>query len=106
VDLMNDARELVVARYVAMDTQAQRVFLVKLACQLTLVGRDTYDTFGAVNDPVRLRAVNEAQHRVLSQLLKLLTGDERRYPDEVFANIVVDQLQASKLDPEGILPWN
>jgi hypothetical protein len=103
---MNDTRKLAAARYVAMDTQAQLVFLANLAHRLTIVGRDTYDAYDSVKDRMRLKAVNEAQHRVLGQLLKLLMGDEHRYPDDVFVDMLMDQLQTLKIDPEGILHWN
>ena len=43
-------------------------------------------------------------HRVLGQLWRLANDDERRYPDDVFANIIVDQYKILALDPERLMP--
>jgi hypothetical protein len=104
--VMDDIRQDVSARYAAMDIRRQLIFLAKLAHRLTLVGRETYDGHGGVADSEKLRSINEAQHRISGQQLKMLTDDPRRYPDDVFANILVDCLQALKLNPENVLQWN
>jgi hypothetical protein len=103
---MNDIRQDVLARYAAMDIQRQLIFLTRLAHRLTLVGRETYDNHGRVADSEKLRSINEAQHRISGQQLKMLINDERRYPDDVFANILVDCVQALKINPENVFQWN
>jgi hypothetical protein len=100
---MNDIRHSIATRYAGLHTPDQIMLLAKLADTLTLMARDTYDQRGGVKDGVRLRAFNEAQNRILAQLLRLLAIDERRYPDDVFANIMVDQFQILKIDPGRIL---
>ncbi len=57
---------------------------------------------GVEFDGARLRAFNEAQNRIQAQLLRLLTASTQRYPDDVFANILVDQFQALRVDPEDL----
>jgi hypothetical protein len=92
-------RDQLAARYEALDLHHQQVFLAKLGEWLTLVGRGYYDTEDGVSE---LRAVNEAMHRVLGQLQRMLDSNKHRYPDDVFANVLVDQFQALKLDPATI----
>ena len=99
---MNDIRQRISSLYLALDRQEQILMLAKLADRLTIVARDTYDLQDGVADAVRLRACNEAQHRILAQLLRLLTDDARRYPDDVFANILVDQFNNLSLDPNDL----
>jgi hypothetical protein len=89
-----------------MDVRHQLIFLARLAHRLTLVGRATYDDRGGVADSESLRTINEAQHRISAQQLKMLMEDKRRYPDDVFANILVDYRQALKLHPEDVFQWN
>lgn len=100
-----EKRQRFVSRFTALSVSGQVIFLFRLGRYFTLAGRDTYDLQGGVEDPVRLRAVNEAMHRLLDQLacLSLSPLDDHRYPDDVFANIMVDQLQMMDLDPSRVL---
>ncbi|HZT82453.1 MAG TPA: hypothetical protein VFA26_19650, partial [Gemmataceae bacterium] len=71
---------------------AQAEVLVRLAHELTIAGRDTYDPASpGLRHPNRLRALNEVQHRVTSHVLALLAADPGRYPDEVLASIILEQ---------------
>ena len=71
---------------------AQIEALVRLAHELTIVGRDTYEVSSPeLRYPHRLRSLNEVQHRVLSHVLALLKDDPGRYLDEVLASIILDQ---------------
>ena|SRR5437588_601055 len=71
---------------------AQVEALVRLAHELTIVGRDTYDASSpGLRYPDRLRSLNEVQHRVVSHVLALMTDDPGRYPEEVLATIILDQ---------------
>ena len=98
----SEVRQQIAVQYAALDSRSQVLLLVKLADWLTLMARDTYDQHGGVTNSTRLRCFNEAQNRILAQLVRLLTADDRRYPDDVFANILVDQFEALNLDPGGI----
>jgi hypothetical protein len=70
---------------------AQVEALVRFAGELTLVGRDAYvPGTPEVAFPHRLRELNEIQHRVASHTLAILTGDARRYPDDVLLAIVLE----------------
>ncbi|HTB43954.1 MAG TPA: hypothetical protein VK741_10045 [Acetobacteraceae bacterium] len=96
-------RNRIAAQYGALDCARQAVLLARLADRFSLMARDTYDQSGGVADAARLRAFNEAQNRILAQLLRLLTANAQRYPDDVFANILVDQFQTLSIDPEQTL---
>jgi hypothetical protein len=66
--------------------------LVRLAHELTIVGRDSYDASSLeLRHPQRLRSLNEVQHRVTSHVLALLAADPGRYPDEVLVSIILEQ---------------
>lgn len=100
---MSDVRDQIASGYAALKDGDQIALLAKLADRLTLMARDTYDRQGGVADAARLRAFNEAQHRILAQLGRLLTADAQRYPDDVFANVLADQFGILRLDPAEIL---
>src|SRR5262245_32316181 len=75
-----------------LPTAAQVQALVRLAHELTIVGRDTYEVSSpGLRHPHRLRCLNEAQHRVVSHVLALLTADPGRYPDDVLVSIILEQ---------------
>ena len=99
---MTDPRQELVARYTTTGPRAQIELLAWLANRVTLHARGTSDSDGGVAESVRLRAFNEAQHRIDSQLFSMVTGNEQRYPDAVFANILTDQLTTLQLDPREI----
>ena len=97
-----DLRSRMITDYAAADKPGKVLLLARLADWPTLMARGTYDSEGGVADPARLRAFNEAQNRILAQLVRLLTGDHRRYPDDVFANVLVDQFEALQLDAADV----
>ena len=99
----NDARQNFTKEFVRLGIESQILLLVKLADKLTLLARDTYGRGGEVSDSKRLRAFNEALHRILGQLDCLLTANEQRYPDDVFANILLDQFSILKIDPNELV---
>ena len=103
MSLSADIRSRAATSYSALDAQQQAVLLARLANLLVIEGRATYDLHGGVENCPRLRAVNEAQNRVLAQLLRLLLSSEERYPDNVFANILVDQFDMLNLNPTKLL---
>ena len=68
--------------------------LINLASELTIWSRYTYAVGSeAVADPERLRLCNELQHRILGQLYKIFTDDEKRYPDDVFFKIIFEMAE-------------
>ncbi len=75
----------------ALPAQEKTKALVRLSQELTIVARDTYQT-GTLGllQPVRLRAINEVQHRVSAHFLALLRNDAGRYPDEVLVNTLLE----------------
>jgi hypothetical protein len=75
-----------------LSSAAQIETLIRLAHELTIVGRDSYEVNSKeLRHPHRLRCLNEAQHRVTSQALALLTDDPGRYPDDVLVSVILDQ---------------
>jgi hypothetical protein len=100
---MTDVRQWPSANFATSGRQGQIVFLAYLADRFALLARDTYNEDGGVADPARLRAFNEAQHRVSAQLLALLTGSDRRYPDDVSANILADQFAMLHITADHVI---
>src|SRR6266496_1888694 len=76
-------------------TQEERIhFLISLAHELTIVGRDTYSP--GANDlkvPARLRTINEIQHRILAWVLSTMADDSARYPKDVLFRFVLEHPQ-------------
>ena len=100
---VSEVRQRLSAAYDGLDQRSQEIFLTKVGYWLTLSARDTFvPGTNAVEDGERLRAFSEATHRVLDQLSKMVTNSGR-HPDEVFANILVDNVQAVRLHPMELL---
>jgi hypothetical protein len=79
------------AFFSALGPDEKASFLALLAHELTVVARDTYEVGGeGLTNPARMRAVNEVQHRLMSFLVALLSGDPRRYPDDILVRIVLE----------------
>ena len=65
--------------------------LSRLGHQVTIFARNTYELNGnSLSDPSQLRCINEIMHRILGQQLKLLLGDESRYPDDLFIKMIFE----------------
>src|SRR5580704_3676599 len=78
--------------YSALPPKGQTRFLAILAHEITVWARNAYpeiekDREAAVS---RLRAFNELQHKVGGQLIPVLEDDPKRYPDDVFVDILFD----------------
>jgi len=79
----------VIEIYSDLSNDEKANFLACLAFELTIVARDSYEVgTDDLTDSKEMRLINEIQHRILSQLSAVLRNDERRYPDEVFWQIV------------------
>ena len=80
-----------VERYQRMSTREQALFLSRLAWELTIEARSTYDPDSSdLTDPLKLRLVNETMHRIMGQLVAVTTQDLDRYPDEVIFEMILD----------------
>ena len=65
-----------------------------LAHNLTVCARSAY--LPEVSDDLarqRLRGLNELLHVVTSQLMHMVSDDAKRYPDDVFMDILFEQAQ-------------
>jgi hypothetical protein len=104
---MNDLRVQFSDIYAKATPACQARFLAKLLSYLTMMARTTYRLGQGVSDGDLLRSFNEAQNRIADQLSHLLDEELRRYPDDVFANIIVDNLVNVRFDQEkiGNLLW-
>jgi len=94
---------MIVQSYVSADRETKLRRLSKTAYFFSMLGRETYEA-GTENviDPPRLRLINEAQHRMIDQLMQMLIEAEC-YPDDVFAKIIADQFRALGIDPAYVL---
>jgi len=82
-------------------SQEKSDFLIRLAHALTILARETYDVGGeGLSQPIRLRLINEIQHRVMGFLIALREPDARRYPDEVLVRIILEHPEDSELQQE------
>lgn len=71
---------------------AQIEALIRLAHELTIVGRDAYEPGSLeLRYPQRLRSLNEVQHRIISHVMALMAADPHRYPDEVLMSLIFEQ---------------
>ena len=71
----------------------QCVVLSLLAHELTIIMREHYELKNdGLDNPCRVRTLNELQHRITSHLSALLRNDSRRFPDEVIGNIIDDDV--------------
>ncbi len=79
------------SQFSSLDTKQKSLVIVQLSLELTILARDTYVVASeAVAKPQQLRLYNEIQHILLGQLYKIVTDDEKRYPDNVFLKIIFD----------------
>ncbi|WP_031496184.1 hypothetical protein [Bryobacter aggregatus] len=57
--------------------EAKNAFLAKVAFELTIRGRDTYEPgTSGVSEPNRLRALNEVMHRLTKRMFKRISGND------------------------------
>jgi len=101
---MKNVREHFAASFSQLTEAAQALVLTRILLRFTLEGRGTYSVGDdRVNDAALLRKCNEAQHRIASQILHILLSDRKRYPDDVFANVIVDQFESMGMSPTTAL---
>lgn len=81
-----------VAAYSRLTSDRQIRVLANYAHNLTVVARGTYvPGTEDIDDPRRLRMLNELQHRVTGHLRQLLADDSQRYPNEIIVHIVTGE---------------
>jgi hypothetical protein len=89
------------ASFAARSPREKTEFLLRLAHELTILGRDTYAVgHDGLTCPSRLRLLNEVQHRILGFLLALVKNDPRRYPDDVLVRIILEHPEDEGLQRE------
>jgi hypothetical protein len=99
-----EMRHALARRYMALDPRVKELFLAEVGYWLSFNARDTFKAGTTdVEAPSRLRAFSESHHRIFEQLRSMMAESPNRYPDEVFANIVVDNVLAVGLDPTDLL---
>lgn len=94
-------RNRIVSHYTALDEAGKALLLAKIAYWFTIIGRGTYEPGEGVQDPQRLREVNEAIHRVLDQLHSMLASLNRR-PDGAFADLLADLVERLDIEPSTV----
>ena len=77
-----------------LDRQTKTSFLARVAHELTVLARDTYEpgTRG-VTDPSRLRAINEVMHRLTRRVLTLSRGNQDDWSDAEFWKVLSELAQ-------------
>jgi hypothetical protein len=100
--MADQVRRRIAADYAALDISKQAKVLATLGDRFTLLARDTYNHPDDVADTKRLRKFNEAGNRIFGHLTRILTNDDRRYPDDVYADILVDQLDALDISTDEL----
>ncbi len=77
-------------RFSALDSDTKIRFLARLAFELTIAARATYvPQSDDIDDPAAIRHINEATHRVTSQLTKMIESESERYPDDVLITMIL-----------------
>jgi hypothetical protein len=90
--------------YVPLNDQTKVAFLARVSHALTISMRGLYDS---TEDPhqliERFKGANELQHHLSSQLRHHHQKDPKRYPDDVFINILVEKSTHYRIG--GELGW-
>jgi hypothetical protein len=78
--------------YGQQSVKQQIYALCLLSSYLTLEGRSLYPPSISIEQAYKvLKTINEIQHSIVNQLIPLLTDNPRRYPDDVFINIIIEK---------------
>ncbi len=86
--------------FAALPPESQARFLATVSYEATVWARHHYPE---VADNAKLslqvlRAFNELQHKLTAQVVHLLAGDEGRYPDDVFVDIMFECAEMAKCE--------
>jgi hypothetical protein len=87
--------------FLALSTERKTHFLSSLAHQITVCARGVYPEQKPEAKTVeKLSTFNEMQHIISGHLRNMLAGDEKRYPDEVFLNILLEEAEIGGCESE------
>lgn len=91
-------RDEAIAAYSSLPAIEQLRLLAEYAHDLTVIARGTYVPQSEdIADPRRLRLLNEVQHRVTGHMRHLISGNTKRYPDDVIVRIIIAEDDAELL---------
>ena len=83
--------------YKAASSEKQVLMLLSVSHNLTIGAREAYpkasDGFSLDERFAILHDINELQHKITGQSIHLLSGEERRYPDEVICGMLRPDVQ-------------
>jgi hypothetical protein len=85
--------------FLSMSPTRKTQVLLLLAHNLTVCARAAY--LPEVSDHLarkRLRALNETLHIVTGQVTHMVLGNAKRYPDDVFMDILVEKAQMEECE--------
>ncbi|MCA1592313.1 MAG: hypothetical protein LC754_06620 [Acidobacteria bacterium] len=81
-----------IAAFSSYSAEEKKEFLAQLTYELTVLARGCYEAGqDGLNDPQRMRRINEVQHRVSAFLWALLRDDPLRFPDELLVRLIMEQ---------------
>ena len=87
--------------FVASLAREQKLRVIALLCHnITIVSRDTYGDDGGVKDSMRLRSLNEIQHRISAALVALTSEGSSVFPDNALVTMFFtprDDIHLSRL---------
>jgi hypothetical protein len=87
-----------VAAYSALSASEQLRVLADYAHNLTVMARGTYaPQMEGIANPPRLRQLNEVQHRITGHMRHLISGNAKRYPDDVIVRTIIAEDDAELL---------
>lgn len=90
--------------FAALPTADQARLLAAVSANLTVSARST-DTsqIGQEKALSRLFALNELQQAITTQIVPLMTNDDKRYPSDVFVKILFEVARNRKVETD--LEW-
>jgi hypothetical protein len=97
-------KQELIERYIALDSSTKVRFLAVCSHSLTISLREDYDSSDLELRVKRLQGANELQHHLSSELLRHHDSDEKRYPDEVLINILLEK--AATYNLSGAIGWS
>jgi hypothetical protein len=75
--------------FAGLSDQEKAAFLCRLAFEMTIVARETYEAGSeGLEDPILMRSVNELQHRILSHASSLLRGSMSRSDSTDYETVI------------------
>ena len=86
--------QALIADYSRRSPDQQIRVLCRLSLYLTFAGRALYGPDTTIEQRAQgLKMCNEIQHSIVNQVLPLLADSPKRYPDDVFINIILEKAE-------------